>query len=87
MHWIDASFNRNDCVLATIPMHSIHTGEEIARLIEECIIENGLQLSKIVSIVRDDAPNMVKSCRLLEIERFVYFKFRISIFFVSVFSA
>ena len=25
----------------------------------------------IVSIVRDDAPNMVKSCRLLEIERLV----------------
>ena len=59
----------NDCVLATIPVHRIHTGEEIAKLIEECIIENGLSVCKIVSIVQNDALNMVKSCRLLEIER------------------
>ena len=67
---MDDNFIRNDFVLATVPIVKAHTGDEIANKIEECIIGNGLSMNKLVSMVRDDASNMVRSCRLLDIERF-----------------
>lgn len=61
-----------DNVLATIVMEYEHTGEEIARLTEECLLKNGLKSNSVIACVRDDAANMQKSCRLLEINRFLY---------------
>jgi len=50
-----------------------HTGEEIASLIEESLVKNGLNIDQIVACVRDDARNMQKSCRLLGIDRLIIF--------------
>lgn len=68
-HCIDKEFCRLDNVLATISLDQEHSGEEIARNIQEKIEEHGLKLSNIVACVRDDARNMAKSCRLLKIDR------------------
>jgi hypothetical protein len=68
-HVLDENFDRKDNVFATIVMEKEHTGEEIARLTEECLVKNGLKISSIAACVRDDARNMQKSCRLLQIER------------------
>uniref|UniRef100_A0A914EI64 Uncharacterized protein n=1 Tax=Acrobeloides nanus TaxID=290746 RepID=A0A914EI64_9BILA len=55
--------------LATIPIEKEHTGEEIAKLIEQCLKTKGLKMDRLTAMVRVDAKNMQKSCRLLEIER------------------
>uniref|UniRef100_A0A914GPT8 HAT C-terminal dimerisation domain-containing protein n=1 Tax=Globodera rostochiensis TaxID=31243 RepID=A0A914GPT8_GLORO len=69
-HTISDDFQRMDNVIATIEILSEHTGEEIARLIENFLVENGLSIGSIVACVRDDARNMQKSCRLLGIDSF-----------------
>uniref|UniRef100_A0A914HRW1 HAT C-terminal dimerisation domain-containing protein n=1 Tax=Globodera rostochiensis TaxID=31243 RepID=A0A914HRW1_GLORO len=69
-HTISADFQRMDNVIATIEILSEHTGEEIARLIENFLVENGLSIGSIVACVRDNARNMQKSCRLLGIDSF-----------------
>lgn len=68
-HAVNDNFDRLDNVLATIPIEREHTGEEIASLIEQCLEKNGLKVDKLVAMVRDDAKNMQKTCRLLNIER------------------
>lgn len=70
IHYINDHFERIDRVLATIPIEQSHTGNYIASLIEECIINKQLKLEKIAAIVRDDARNMQKSCQLLKIDSF-----------------
>lgn len=42
----------------------------MAHLIEDCLSANSLKLSSIIACVRDDAKNMQKTCRLLQIESF-----------------
>ena len=71
MHVVNDEFERHDDVFATIVVKDEHTGEEIARLIEKCLTENGLKMSLIAACVRDGAKNMQKSCRLLAVERFL----------------
>lgn len=68
-HVLTNDFDRKDNVLATIVIENEHTGEEIARLIEECLEQHGLKINSISACVRDDAANMQKSCRLLDINR------------------
>uniref|UniRef100_A0A914HFT3 HAT C-terminal dimerisation domain-containing protein n=1 Tax=Globodera rostochiensis TaxID=31243 RepID=A0A914HFT3_GLORO len=48
-HTISADFQRMDNVIATIEILSEHTGEEIARLIENFLVENGLSIGSIVA--------------------------------------
>uniref|UniRef100_A0A914DJW1 BED-type domain-containing protein n=1 Tax=Acrobeloides nanus TaxID=290746 RepID=A0A914DJW1_9BILA len=69
-HSVNENFDRMDNVLATIPIEKEHTGEEIAKLIEQCLKTNRLKMDRLAAMVRDDAKNMQKSCRLLEIESF-----------------
>jgi hypothetical protein len=59
-----------DFVLAASPMEDKHTAENIANKIEENLAENGFKLEKLACLVRDNAANMAKSAKLLEIERF-----------------
>uniref|UniRef100_A0A183BPU2 DNA-binding protein n=1 Tax=Globodera pallida TaxID=36090 RepID=A0A183BPU2_GLOPA len=51
-----------DNVIATIEILSEHTGEEIARLIENFLVENGLSIGSIVACVRDDALRDALRC-------------------------
>lgn len=69
-HTVTDDFQRLDDVFATIVVENEHTGEAIANLIENCLVENGLSISSVTACVRDDAKNMAKSCRLLAIDRF-----------------
>jgi len=75
---VNTEFERFDDIFATIVLENEHTGEEIARLIENSLMENGLQIGQISACVRDAAKNMQKACRLLELERF---NFNFFIFF------
>lgn len=78
---VNEEFVRIDNVLATIPIEKEHTGEEISKLIEECLEKNRLKLNKLVAMVRDDASNMLKSCRLLGIARFAFIRLLAQHFF------
>nr|CAD2137415.1 unnamed protein product [Meloidogyne enterolobii] len=69
-HTVTDDFQRRDNVFATLELLYEHTGEEIASLIEESLVKNGLNIDQIVACVRDDARNMQKSCRLLGIDSF-----------------
>nr|CAD2182584.1 unnamed protein product [Meloidogyne enterolobii] len=70
IHVVNTEFERFDDIFATIVLENEHTGEEIARLIENSLMENGLQIGQISACVRDAAKNMQKACRLLELESF-----------------
>jgi hypothetical protein len=51
--FLDEIFERKDNVFATIVMEKEHTGEEIAKVTEECLVKNGLKISSIAACVRD----------------------------------
>ncbi|KAL3116400.1 hypothetical protein niasHT_002483 [Heterodera trifolii] len=68
VHSVDENFVRSDFVLNVAPLYEAHTGENLAEHIEKCLIKNGFPMEKLVMMVRDDAKNMIKTCRILEIE-------------------
>uniref|UniRef100_A0A915NI18 HAT C-terminal dimerisation domain-containing protein n=1 Tax=Meloidogyne floridensis TaxID=298350 RepID=A0A915NI18_9BILA len=69
-HTVTDNFQRRDNVFAALEILFEHTGEEIANLIQDSLVKNGLNIDQIVACVREDARNMQKSCRLLGIEGF-----------------
>ncbi|CAK5077828.1 unnamed protein product [Meloidogyne enterolobii] len=72
VHHLNSSFERDDFVFDVVPMDS-HTGEDICASIEKSLKDNGLNKENVVCLVRDAARNMVRSCNLLELNRFLIF--------------
>ncbi|CAK5105447.1 unnamed protein product [Meloidogyne enterolobii] len=71
IHHVNANFERGDFVLDAIPIES-HSGIDIAKYIEESLKSNGLQMNKLICLIRDDASNMKRSSSLLGINRFEF---------------
>ena len=67
------NFERIDNVFGVLQIDE-HTGDEVARLIQKYIEENGLKMDNLTSVVRDDASNMQKACRLLDVDRSICLK-------------
>ena len=61
-HSVNNLFERKDNVLATIEIKSEHSGDVIAKLIEECLSKNGLKMSSLIACVRDDAKMQINGC-------------------------
>jgi len=82
-HTVTDNFQRRDNVFAALEILFEHTGEEIANLIQDSLVKNGLNIDQIVACVREDARNMQKSCRLLGIEGLIIFNKIIELLFIS----
>ena len=53
-------------------------------LVEMALFKNSFDLDKIVCLVRDDGTNFVKACRIMEIDRFLFY-FTQNIISVAIF--
>jgi hypothetical protein len=73
IHQVDAEFARHNYVLAAIvPFDNIsHSSENLSKKITETLTDNQFDASKIFAMVRDDAKNMIKTGRLLSVEKFI----------------
>jgi hypothetical protein len=60
--------------LAASPLECKHTAENIANKIEENLVDNSFKIENLICLVRDNAANIAKSAKLLEIERFFLIK-------------
>jgi hypothetical protein len=68
IHQVDAEFRRHNFVLAAIPFDNIsHTGENLSQKITDTLSQNQFDVDKIFALTRDDAKNMQKCGRLLNV--------------------
>lgn len=63
-HYLD-DFNFESFVIGTIPLSESHTANTISRHLNECLENWGINKTKIVVFVTDNAANMVKAVELL----------------------
>ena len=66
IHFINEEFELKNLVLATKETSGAHTGENIAKWLEEVMDDYEISPSKIVAIVTHNAANMVKACSMLK---------------------
>jgi hypothetical protein len=72
IHSLNNEFIRSDHVLATFSLDDVsHSGVNIASNIEKTLEENGLSISNVIMLVRDDASNMRSCSKELDIGRFI----------------
>ena len=71
IHYVDKKFLRHDVVLASFGMDERKTGDNIASRIEECLESNRFSIKKLSCLVRDAAPNIVSTCAILDVDRFI----------------
>ena len=67
------NFERIDNVFGVLQIDE-HTGDEVARLIQKYIEENGLKMDDLNSVVRVDANNMQEACRHINVDSSICLK-------------